>query len=100
MGCVLLLQSHRPIANPSAFGAAFLLVYTQIALAALLGGAGDPGSTSKQASHWVGLVIGVLFLAAGIGLVVRRPKAVVDKPRWVAQLENASPRRAFSRRVR
>ncbi|WP_446222607.1 hypothetical protein ACTWPB_22855 [Nocardia sp. IBHARD005] len=35
-GCVLLLQSRRPIANALAFGGAFLLVYTQVGAAALL----------------------------------------------------------------
>lgn len=95
-GCVLLLQSHRPVADASAFGAAFLLVYAQIAVAALLGGAGDPQSTSKQTSHWAGLVVGVLFLLAGAVIAARKPTtAPSGGPRWMTQLENTGPRGAF-----
>ncbi|AHH17081.1 hypothetical protein DUF2910 [Nocardia nova SH22a] len=95
VGCVLLLQSGRPMPNASAFGLAFLLVYTQIGLAALLGGAGDPGATSKQTSHWAGLAVGLLFLVCGLWVAVRRPRARDGSPRWVSELENVGPRGAF-----
>ncbi|WP_227983087.1 GAP family protein [Nocardia spumae] len=95
VGCVLLLQSSRPTANSCAFGGAFLLVYTQIAIAALLGGAGDPQSTSKDTSHWAGLAVGLLFLACGVWIAIRKPRSRHAAPRWVGELENVGPRGAF-----
>ncbi|MEV5650167.1 GAP family protein [Nocardia sp. NPDC052254] len=95
VGCVLLLQSGRPIPNAAAFGAAFLLVYTQIGIAALLSGAGDPGATSKQTSHWAGLAVGLLFLICGGWIAIRKPGTRAGSPRWVTELENVGPRGAF-----
>ncbi|MFD4351728.1 GAP family protein [Nocardia sp. NPDC058518] len=94
-GCVLLLQSRRPIANALTFGGAFLLVYTQIAVAALLGGASDPGSTSKTVSHWAGLVVGLVFLAAAARVVLHRPAPGAPAPKLLTELESAGPRKAF-----
>ncbi|MFE3445805.1 GAP family protein [Nocardia sp. NPDC059180] len=95
-GCVLLLNSQRPVRNAVAFGSAFLLVYTQIAIAALLGGATDPGATSKSVSHWAGLVVGLLFIAGGVFLLVRHNQTAQGPPKWLAQLDNASTRTAFA----
>ncbi len=95
VGCVLLLQSSRPLPDACAFGAAFLLVYTQIGIAALLGGAGDPQSTSKETSHWAGLAVGLLFLACGVWIAIRKPGSRDGSPRWVTELENVGPRGAF-----
>ena len=62
-GCVLLLlRSRSPVPSALAFGGAFVTVYTLIALAAILGGASDPGAVSPDTSHGTGLVVGVLFL--------------------------------------
>jgi hypothetical protein len=53
------LCTARAVRNGLRFGGACLLVYTQIAVAALLGGATDPTSTSQTVSHWVGPVVGM-----------------------------------------
>ncbi|TQF74924.1 hypothetical protein FK531_02350 [Rhodococcus spelaei] len=94
-GCVLLLQSNNPIRNALAFAGAFLFVYTMIGLAALAGGAGDPSATSQTVSHWIGLTVGLLFLAVGLAQLLQRKKLVAEKPKWMVELEEASPRRAF-----
>ncbi|NDV04215.1 hypothetical protein GXW84_06620 [Rhodococcus sp. IEGM 248] len=95
VGCVLLLESANAVRNALAFGSAFLLVYSQIAVAALLGGAGDPSATSKTVSNWVGLIVGVLFLVVGVILLAQRPKPVGTAPKWMSALESATPRTAF-----
>ncbi|WP_280232907.1 GAP family protein [Nocardia cyriacigeorgica] len=95
-GTVLLLQSRHPIRNAASFAAAFLLVYTQIAVAALLGGATDPGATSKNVSHWAGLIVGLLFIVAGVLLLVRTGRQERTAPKWLTELEDASARRAFA----
>lgn len=95
-GCVLLLQSHEPIRNALSFGGAFLLVYTVIGVAALLGGAGDQSATSQTVSHWVGVCVGVLFLVVGLVQLAKRSKLGAEKPKWVVELEEATPRRSFA----
>lgn len=95
-GCVLLLQSDRPIPNALSFGGAFLLVYTVIGVASLLGGAGDASATSQTVSHWVGLTVGVLFLVVGLVQLAKRTKLSAEKPKWILELEEATPRRAFA----
>ncbi len=95
-GCVLLLQSRRPIANATAFGAAFLIVYTQVGVTALLGGASDPSATSMTVTHWAGLVVGLAFLAAGARIALHRPPAGAPAPKFLTELESASPRQAFT----
>ncbi|MFD4265781.1 GAP family protein [Rhodococcus sp. NPDC058481] len=94
-GCVLLLQSDNPIRNALSFGSAFLLVYTVIGVAALLGGAGDPSATSQTVSHWIGLGVGVLFLVVGLFQLLQRKKLAAEKPKWMVELEEATPRRSF-----
>ncbi|MEV0246371.1 GAP family protein [Nocardia sp. NPDC050712] len=96
VGCVLLLQSRRPLANAASFGAAFVLVYSQVGIAALLGGASDPGSTSKTVAHWAGLGVGLVFLAFGARAALHRPPADAPPPKLLTQLESAGPRRAFT----
>ncbi|MCD7052724.1 hypothetical protein LRS58_18575 [Rhodococcus sp. BH2-1] len=54
-GCVLLLQTKRPLANALAFATAFMIAYTAIGGAALLGGATHDTSRSGDVSHWAGL---------------------------------------------
>ncbi|GEM32590.1 hypothetical protein NN3_35970 [Nocardia neocaledoniensis NBRC 108232] len=95
-GCVLLLQSQRPLANAASFGSAFVLVYSQVGVAALLGGASDPGATSATVSHWAGLIVGLVFLACGAGIAMRRPGPGASPPRFLTELENAGPRQAFA----
>lgn len=95
-GAVLLLQSKRPIANVTAFAGAFALVYSQIIVTGLLGGASDPGATSQTISHWVGLAIGVLFLLIGLRVLTHKPDPDAPPPKWLTQLEAATPRTAFA----
>ena len=94
-GCVLLLQSRSPLRNAFSFGGAFLLVYAQLAVAALLGGATEPTATSQTVSHWVGLVIGFAFLAIGATIWIRHGAVASGAPKWMQQLEAATPRTAF-----
>ncbi|MFI6432390.1 GAP family protein [Rhodococcus oryzae] len=94
-GCVLLLQSDNPIRNALSFGGAFLMVYTVIGVAALLGGAGDPSATSQTVSHWIGLCVGVLFLAVGLFQLLQRRKLGAETPKWMLELEEATPRTSF-----
>ncbi|MEN0139549.1 MAG: GAP family protein [Rhodococcus sp. (in: high G+C Gram-positive bacteria)] len=95
IGCVLLLESANAVRNALAFGSAFLLVYSQIAVAALLGGAGDPSATSKTVSNWVGLIVGVVFLVVGVIMLARKPAPAGVMPKWMTTLESATPRIAF-----
>lgn len=95
VGCVLLLQSGRAVRNAFAFGAAFLLVYLQIAVAGLLGGAGDRHATPSAVAHWVGFLVGLLFLGIGAWLLLR-PPVRAGPPRWLTELESAGARRAFA----
>ncbi|MGN2639542.1 GAP family protein [Nocardia takedensis] len=97
VGCVLLLRSGNAVRNAFSFGGAFLLVYTQIALAGLLGGATDAHAGSQRAAHWVGLLVGLLFLVLAFRLASRPPAHEPGQPpRWVSELESAGPRRAFA----
>ncbi|WP_405181394.1 GAP family protein [Nocardia sp. NBC_01377] len=96
VGCVLLLQSGNAVRNAFSFGAAFLLVYLQIGLAGLLGGATDPHATSTTVAHWVGFLVGLMFLAIGAVLLLRHPSRAPGKPQWITELESAGPRRAFA----
>lgn len=93
-GCVLLLQTKRALANSFAFFAAFMIVYTAIGVAALLGGAtGD--TRSHVASHWAGLAVGLIFVAFGVAQSVRKRTPSDTGPEWMQQLANAKPRGAF-----
>ncbi|WFR72555.1 GAP family protein [Prescottella defluvii] len=65
-GCVLLLQTKRALANAFAFFVAFMIAYTAIGVAALLGGA-THDTRSSAASHWAGLAVGLIFVAFGVG---------------------------------
>ncbi|WP_067690451.1 GAP family protein [Nocardia jejuensis] len=95
IGCILLLHSRAPIPNAVAFGGGFLVVYTMIAISALLGGASDPDATSKDVSHGAGLVVGLLFLAIGSWMALRKPPAVAKRPRLLQELDTAGPPKAF-----
>ncbi|WP_228806245.1 GAP family protein [Nocardia cyriacigeorgica] len=97
-GCILLLHSRQPVRNALAFGGAFCTVYALIALSALLGGASDPGATSKGVSHGTGLVVGVLFLLTGAWIWLRKPvsrRAGDEPPKMLRELQSSGPRRAF-----
>ncbi|MBF6416151.1 GAP family protein [Nocardia cyriacigeorgica] len=98
VGCVLLLHSRRPIGNALVFGAAFVVVYSLIAISALLGGASDPGATSKDVSHGAGLAVGLLFLAAGVWVWLRRPARRTnadEPPKLLRELESSGQQRVF-----
>ncbi|MFI6866159.1 GAP family protein [Nocardia sp. NPDC050406] len=95
IGCVLLLHSRRPIPNAAALGGGFLAVYAMVAISALLGGASEPESTPSEVTHGTGLVVGLLFLAIGCWMAVRRPGPVAERPRLLRELETAGPRKAF-----
>ncbi|MGW4635953.1 GAP family protein [Nocardia sp. NPDC004415] len=96
IGAVLLLHSARPVPNAAAFGGGFLVVYGLIAISAVLVGASEPGATSEQTSHRTGLAVGLGFLAAGVWLLIRKPRTAGQRPRLLSALETASPRRAFA----
>ncbi|MEV0431659.1 GAP family protein [Nocardia sp. NPDC050413] len=95
IGCVLLLRSREPVRNAAMFGGGFLTVYGLVALAAILGGASDPAATSARTSSAAGLVVGLLFLAAGGWLLVRNPRTTAERPRLLAELDSAGPRKAY-----
>ncbi|NEW34484.1 hypothetical protein GV791_18250 [Nocardia cyriacigeorgica] len=96
-GCILLLHSRRPVGNALAFGGAFVAVYALIAISALLGGASDPGATSKDVAHGTGLIVGLLFLLAGLWMLFRRPveRVRTEPPKLLRELESSGPQRAF-----
>ncbi|GAB2644916.1 hypothetical protein GCM10027068_25640 [Prescottella soli] len=93
-GCVLLLQTKRALANAFAFFAAFMIAYTAIGVAALLGGA-THDTRSGTASHWAGLAVGLIFVAFGVAQLIRRRVPSDTGPEWMQQLANAKPRGAF-----
>ncbi|MDH6282417.1 GAP family protein [Prescottella agglutinans] len=93
-GCVLLLQTKRALANAFAFFAAFMIAYTAIGVTALLTGA-THDARSGTASHWAGLVVGLVFIAFGVGQAVRTRVPSDTGPEWMQQLSNAKPRGAF-----
>lgn len=94
-GCVLLLQTKRALANAFAFFAAFMIAYTAIGVAALLGGATHDTSRSGNVSHWAGLAVGLIFVAFGVAQLIRRRSPSDTGPEWMQQLSNAKPRGAF-----
>ncbi|CAM2989738.1 GAP family protein [Prescottella defluvii] len=94
-GCVLLLQTKRPLANAVAFFAAFMIAYTAIGIAALIGGATHDSVRSGTVSHWAGLAVGVVFLTFGVVQVVRKRAPSDTGPEWMQQLSEAKPRGAF-----
>ncbi|MEU1980679.1 GAP family protein [Nocardia sp. NPDC019395] len=96
-GCVLLLlRSRTPVPSALAFGGAFVLVYTLIALSALLGGASDPEAVSPDTSGGAGLFVGLLFLLGGLWILFRRPAGRRQgPPKLLQELEDSGPRRAF-----
>ncbi|MFC9518612.1 GAP family protein [Nocardiaceae bacterium NPDC056970] len=93
-GCVLLLQTKHALANAFAFFGAFMVAYTAIGVAALLGGA-THGTRSNVVSHWAGLVVGLVFVAFGVAQLIRRRVPSDTGPEWMQQLTNAKPRGAF-----
>lgn len=93
-GCVLLLQTKRALANAFAFFTAFMIAYTAIGIAALLGGA-THDTRSGTAAHWAGLAVGLVFVAFGVAQLVRRRVPSDTGPEWMQQLSNAKPRGAF-----
>ncbi|MFE3542920.1 GAP family protein [Nocardia sp. NPDC059177] len=96
IGTVLLLRSREPVRNAAMFGAGFLVVYFLVALAAVLGGASDPAATSARSSAWAGLSVGLLFLAGGGWLLYRKPRPTAERPKLLAELDSAGPRKAFA----
>ncbi len=93
-GCVLLLQTKRALANAFAFFTAFMIAYTAIGIAALLGGA-THDTRSGTAAHCAGLAVGLVFVAFGVAQLVRRRVPSDTGPEWMQQLSNAKPRGAF-----
>ncbi|MFD4433651.1 GAP family protein, partial [Nocardia sp. NPDC058497] len=90
------LNARRPLAPGGGWGGGCALVYLQVGVTALLGGASDPGSTSKTVSHWAGLVVGLVFLAAAARVIVHRPGPDAPAPKLLTELESAGPRTAFA----
>ncbi len=93
-GCILLLQTKRPIANSCAFGAGFMTVYVLLGVAALLGGGGAGAGSNDALRNWASAIVGGLFLVGALAIVLRRPPVVPREPRWVAMLEGCSTREA------
>ncbi|WP_305093627.1 GAP family protein [Prescottella sp. R16] len=93
-GCVLLLQTKRPLANAWSFCTSFMIAYTAIGIAALLGGATGQERTGNV-THWAGLAVGVIFLGFGVAQALRKRTPSDTGPEWMQQLANAKPRTAF-----
>lgn len=100
VACLLLLGSHRPYRNVAVFGGTVLVLYSVLGAVALAAGRSVDAQEAEDATtvrDWIGLVVGVLFLVAGIIAVARRPAprlegAAEQMPAWARKL--ASPRPA------
>ena len=101
VACLLLLGSARPYRNVVVFGGTVLVVYAVLgAVALVVGRASSAHETDAPGTvrGWIGLVVGVLFLAGGVAAVVRRPatrragdaSTGEELPAWARGL--ASPR--------
>lgn len=99
VACLLLLGSNRPYRNVVVFGGTVLMLYGLLGAMALAAGraAGthetDDPSTVRG---WIGLVVGVLFLAGGVVTVARRPQqrpegAGERTPAWASKLRDPTP---------
>lgn len=94
VACLLLLGSDRPYRNVAVFGGTVLAVYAALGAVVLVAGRAaelhqtdDPGAVRG----WIGLVVGVLFLAGGVVAALRRPPAGAggggdEVPGWARRL--------------
>jgi len=97
VGCILLLESQRPVPNALAFATGFVAWYLVLAAAVLLGAASSgEGVPDETWRHVVSLVVGLLFLLGALVLLIRPVKARTGPPRWATMLELAHPRLAFA----
>ncbi|MFI2489039.1 GAP family protein [Promicromonospora kroppenstedtii] len=81
IACFLLLGSDRPYRNVAVFGGTVVIVYAVIGAAALAAGrAAGTHQTEEPAAirGWIGLGVGLLFLAGGVASAVPRR---ADRPR-------------------
>lgn len=99
VACLLLLGAHRPYRNVAVFGGTVLVVYAILGVIALAAGrTADTQETDDPttARGWIGLVVGVLFLAGGVLAVVRRPPPRLagedaETPGWARKLASPTP---------
>lgn len=95
-GCILLLESRRPIANALSFAAAFLVLYLAVSVIVLsIGSTVTPGSDATHARSVVSLTVGLLFLVLGLAVAFHGRGDHKDMPRWAVILEQCSPPTAF-----
>jgi hypothetical protein len=95
--CVLLLGSKRPVANASAFAAAFALVDSAVTAVVLAGARGVTRSLGGgRAGQHAALSLGLLLLGVAVVSVLRRPSGVRRvQPRRVTTIDLAKPRLAL-----
>ncbi|MFI5428572.1 GAP family protein [Aeromicrobium sp. UC242_57] len=95
VGAVLLLESRGGVRAAASFGAGFLVLYAVITLAAIIGGAANPGAQDDDVSAAIGIAVGCVFLAVGGLQLLRRPRPDAPPPGWIRHLDQAGPAVAF-----
>ena len=104
IACLMLLGSSHPYRNVACLAGVFLAVYAAICLTVLaVGRASDTSSGDTSSAHgWVGLVVGLVFLAGGLVSWLRPPRVVAGShqqpplPGWAARLQDPSVRLVLS----
>jgi threonine/homoserine/homoserine lactone efflux protein len=95
---ILFLSSKRPVANALAFAAPFALVYSTLAVLALIAAhsSAEP-LLSEGAKHWITFLIGLVLLAAAVRswLTGRHPVATATKSKVLEAVDSANPLSAF-----
>lgn len=94
VACLLLLGSHRPYRNVAVFGGTVMVLYAILGAIALAAGRSVDAQGTAEATtarDWIGLVVGLLFLAGGLAAVLRRPAprpegAAEEMPGWARRL--------------
>ena len=95
---LLLLGSSHPYRNVACLAGVFLAVYGAICVAVLAAGrAADTSAEDPSAAHGrAGLLVGLLFLAGGLGSWLRKPRVApgtaVPLPGWAERLRDPSVR--------
>jgi hypothetical protein len=95
IACLILLGSQHNVRDVTAFALVFLVNYALLCAVVLLVGRAARDSTSSDSTvhSWIGLVVGVLFLAGGAYTWARPSKHAAPArrpPAWVKRLEDPS----------